>query len=158
MDKFISAIDAKIKELLDSDETLSNQHKLLCSIDGIGSISAAKLIVATNAFKDFENARQFCCYIGVAPFEYTSGSSVHSKKKVSQRADKSMKSVMHVAAVTSATRMKDGDMREYYLRKIAEGKNKMSVLNAIRGKIILRIFAVIKNNRPYEKNYQHNVR
>ena len=69
-----------------------------------------------------------------------------------------MKSVMHVSAVTAATRMKDGDMREYYLRKIAEGKNKMSVLNAIRGKIILRIFAVIKNNRPYEKNYQHKGR
>jgi len=50
-------------------------------------------------------------------------------------------------------RKKDGELREYYLRKVAEGKNKMSVLNAIRGKIVLRIFAVIKNNRLYEKNY-----
>jgi len=39
------------------------------------------------------------------------------------------------------------------LRKVAEGKNKMSVLNAIRGKLILRMFAVIRDNRMYEKEY-----
>ena len=58
-----------------------------------------------------------------------------------------------LAAIAAAMRKKDGELREYYLRKVAEGKNKMSVLNAIRGKIVLRIFAVIKNNRLYEKNY-----
>jgi len=56
-------------------------------------------------------------------------------------------------ALAAATRKKEGELREYYLRKVAEGKNKISVLNAIRGKIVLRIFAVIKNNKLYEKNY-----
>ena len=56
-------------------------------------------------------------------------------------------------ALTAATRKKEGELREYYLREVAEGKNKISVLNAIRGKIVLRIFAVIINNRLYEKNY-----
>jgi transposase len=32
---------------------------------------------------------------------------------------------------------------------VAEGKNKMSVLNAVRNKIILRIYAVIKRQTPY---------
>ncbi|MCL2312923.1 MAG: hypothetical protein FWC41_10650 [Firmicutes bacterium] len=53
--------------------------------------------------------------------------------------------------------MKEGELREYYLRKVAEGKNKMSVLNAIRAKIVLRMFAVIKENRQYEKNYQQTI-
>jgi hypothetical protein len=52
-----------------------------------------------------------------------------------------------------ATRKKDGELREYYLRKVAEGKNKMSVLNAIRAKLILRMFAVIKSNKKYDKNF-----
>jgi transposase len=111
------------------------------------------MIVFTNAFKDFECGRKFCCYSGVAPFQYSSGSSVHSKNKVSHRADKSIKSLLHLAAVVAATRKKDGKLKEYYLRKVAEGKNKMSVLNAIRGKIVLTMFAVIRENRTYDRKY-----
>lgn len=57
-----------------------------------------------------------------------------------------------MAALSVATR-KNGEMSEYYWRKVAEGKNKMSVLNAIRAKLVLRMFAVIRNNKFYEKNY-----
>jgi len=154
LEKTIAIIEQQIQQLIDNDDTLSNQHKLLCSVDGIGDRTATKMLVATNAFKNFDNARKFSCHAGVAPFQYTSGSSVFSKNRVFQRADKSIKSLLHMAALVAATRMKDGELREYYLRKVAEGKNKMLVLNAIRAKLIARMFAVIKNNQPYEKNYQ----
>jgi transposase len=154
LDKSISAIDKKIEKLIASDATLSNLHKLLCSIDGIGTVIATKMIVITNAFRDFDNARQFECYAGVAPFVYTSGSSIGSKSKVSQKANKNIKKLLHMAALVVATRKKDGELREYYLRKIAEGKNSMSVLNAIRAKLIARMFAVVRENRTYAKNYQ----
>jgi transposase len=149
----IYAIDKKIKKLIANDETLSNQHELLCSVDGVGTVTATMMIVETNAFKDFDNARKFCCHSGVAPFEYTSGSSVRSKRKVSHRADKSIKAILHLAALSVATRNNGSELRKYFLRKVAEGKNKMSVLNAIRAKLVLRMFAVIKNNKPYEKEY-----
>ena len=58
-----------------------------------------------------------------------------------------------MAALVVATRQKEGELRNYYLRKVAEGKNKMAVLNAVRAKLVLRMFAVIKNNCAYEKNY-----
>ena len=43
-------------------------------------------------------------------------------------------------------RDKEGEMCKYYDRKVAEGKNKMSVINTVRYKIVIRIFAVIHNN------------
>jgi transposase len=49
-------------------------------------------------------------------------------------------------------RMK-GELKEFYERKVEQGKNKMSVLNAVRNKLVLRIFAVVRENRKYEKNY-----
>jgi len=153
LEKTIAIIEQQIQELIDQDHTLSNQHKLLCSVDGVGDKTALKMIVATNAFKNFDNARKFNCHAGVAPFQYTSGSSIHSKNRVSQRADKSIKSLLHMSALVAATRMKNSELRDYYLRKVAEGKNKMLVLNAVRAKLIARMFAVIKNNQPYEKNY-----
>jgi hypothetical protein len=63
-----------------------------------------------------------------------------------------MKAALHVAAM-GVVRDKTGFLYSYYLRKVAEGKNKMSVLNAIRNKIIHRVFSCVKNNKPYfEKN------
>lgn len=150
--KIIEKIDVKIRELIDSDDTLKRQHKLLLSVEGVGKNIATKMLVETNRFKNFKNGNSFCCHIGVAPFEYTSGSSVRSKRKVSQKADKEMKKKLHLGAL-SVLRKKDSELKAYYDRKVAEGKNKMSVINAIRAKIILRMFSVIKNDRLYEKKF-----
>jgi transposase len=152
LEKAIDEIESKIRDLIDSDRMLKNQHELLLSVEGIGERTAIKMIVETNAFRDFTNARKFCCHAGVAPFRYDSGSSVRFRSKVSHRADKSIKALLHMAALCAATRMK-GELHEYYIRKVAEGKNKMLVLNAVRAKLVMRMFAVIKNNHLYEKNY-----
>ena len=66
----------------------------------------------------------------------------------SKNKDQRTRSTLHLAAM-SATRL-NNDLRIYYRRKLEEGKNKMSVLNAIRNKIIHRIFAVIKNQTLYK--------
>ncbi|MDR1340667.1 MAG: IS110 family transposase [Prevotellaceae bacterium] len=111
------------------------------------------MTVETNAFRDFKNGRQFCCHAGVALFSYESSSSIRSKSRVSNRADKSIKALLHMAALSVATRRKNGELHEYYLRKVAEGKNKMLVFNAIKIKLVLRMFAGINFNVFYDKNY-----
>lgn len=70
--------------------------------------------------------------------------------RVSILTDKSMKSVLHLAAM-SAIRL-NNDLRTYYKRKVDEGKNKMSVLNAVRNKIIHRKFSIIKNQTTYKND------
>jgi transposase len=156
LEKAIREIDLKIQEIIAQDERLSHQYELLCSIEGVGEKTAVKMIVLTNAFRDFTDARKFCCYAGVAPFAYTSGSSIRSRNRVSQRAEKSIKALLHMGALTAATRMK-GKLHEYYLKKVAQGKNKMSVLNAVRDKLVHLMFAVIKNNIFYDKDYKHKL-
>lgn len=55
--------------------------------------------------------------------------------------------------LVSAIQNKNSELRKYYERKIAEGKNNMPVLNAIRAKLIARMFAVIKSNLHYDFNH-----
>ncbi|MDR1055136.1 MAG: transposase [Prevotellaceae bacterium] len=151
MNAAIIIIDKEIKRLIENDETLSNQHQWLCSVDGIGERTSIKMIVVTNAFKDFVNLRKFCCHAGVAPF-YTSGSSQYSQNRVSDRADKFIKVLLYMVALPVIS-CKKGELYGYYLRKLADGKNKMAVINAIRAKLVYRMFAVIKHEKFYEKNY-----
>ena len=42
------------------------------------------------------------------------------------------------------------EMKQYMQRKVAEGKNKMLIINAIRNKIIQRVFACVREKRMYE--------
>ncbi len=46
-----------------------------------------------------------------------------------------------------------GELQEYYQRKVAEGKNKMLVINALRNKLIHRVYAVVRQGKKYDKTY-----
>jgi len=153
LNRQLALLDKQLAELVASDKKISRQVELLKSVDGIGDRVALYMVAVTMGFKRFQNPRQFFCYAGLAPFKYTSGKSIHSKSKVSQRANKHIKALLHLAALSAATHMKDSEYKRYYERKIAEGKHPMSVLNVVRAKLVSRMFAVIRRNSEYQKNY-----
>ena len=62
-----------------------------------------------------------------------------------------MKRLLHLAAVAVTHRV-GGELKMYYERKVAEGKNKMSVINALRAKIVeecLRSSKETRNINPF---------
>jgi len=148
IDKQIELIEKRIEFVIKSDEQMCRQAKLIRSIPGVGKVLSWVMLAKTESFQLITEPRKMACYSGVVPFAYQSGTSVRGKERVSSYADKAIKTVLHMAAM-SAIRLKN-DLRDYYLRKVAQGKNKMSVLNAVRNKIVHRIFAVIKAQRPYQ--------
>ncbi len=150
----LKQIEKEILALIKSDERLNELHSYITSVDAVGVITSANVLVTTNEFLDITEAKKFSCYGGVVPFKDGSGKVV-KKEKVSHKANKKIKKLLHLVAM-SAVRIK-GEIKEYYERKIKEGKNKMSVINAIRNKIILRIFACVNNKRNYEKKYVYSL-
>ncbi|MDO1444638.1 IS110 family transposase [Rhodocytophaga aerolata] len=151
----LAKIEKQIAQLIAADEELNRLFNLVTSVEGVGKVTAVQILLTTNEFKASFTAKKYACYAGVAPFPYRSGSSIKGRNRVSPLANKSVKTLLHLAAL-SAIKAK-GELREYFLRKVAEGKNKMAVVNAVRNKLITRIFAVVKQNRKYEKNYTYSV-
>jgi len=151
--KDIGRIETQIQDLVKSDETLCLQYKRATSVPGVGPFTALNVIIATGEFKRITDTKKFACYAGVAPFEHTSGSSIRGRTRVSKMANMGIKKLLHLAAV-SATQHCD-EIKVYYERKVAAGKNKMSVINAVRNKLITRIFMCIKQERMYQKNYRN---
>lgn len=150
LNKQIALIEKKIEMAINEDEALKKNVKYMRSVPGVGKVLSWFIIAKTNGFTKITDPRKMACFAGVVPFAHQSGSSIYKKPKVSIFADKAIKSVLHLAAM-SAIRL-NNDLRKYYLRKVHEGKNKMSVLNAVRNKIIHRIFAVIKNEEFYKNS------
>ena len=149
IDKDLKNIEAKIIDIVNEDENLKLLYKLITSVVGIGFVTAINLLVHTNGFTVLKDARKLACYCGVAPFEYSSGSSIRGKTKVHFMANKKLKCNLHMASL-SAVKL-DADLKTYYERKVAEGKNKMSVLNAVKNKLLARVVAVVNKQQEYVK-------
>lgn len=94
------------------------------------------MLVKTNGYKGICNPRKFACYAGVAPFSQRSGTSINKKTRASHLADKTMKRLLHMAAMRAI--QLENDLKKYYIRKVNQRENKMLVLNAERNKIIHR--------------------
>lgn len=144
----IKELELSIKNLISSDEEMSNNDKLARSVIGIGAITSANIIAVTQNYTCFSNARKFACYCGVAPFPNSSGIR-KGKTKVSHIANKKMKSLFS-NCIMAAIRH-DPELAVYYHRKLEQGKRPGIVLNALKNKIIHRVFAVVKRNKPYVK-------
>ncbi|MEO7048169.1 MAG: IS110 family transposase [Ferruginibacter sp.] len=145
------SIEALIAKTIQQDEQLNIKVKRVASIKGIGQVTSVALMVYTKGFTAFENAKQVACYCGVVPFTKSSGTSVRYKSTVSPFANMKLKKLLHLCAMSAI--QNDPEMKAYFERKVKEGKNKMSVINAVRNKLIHRVFAVIRDERNYEDNY-----
>ena len=152
MRKGIERVDAEISALIKADSKLSAQMTLATSVTGVGPIIAANIIVTTNEFQDITNHKKYACYSGVAPFPHQSGKSIKRKDQVSHIANKKIKTILHMGARSAI--QYSPEIKNFYGRKLAEGKAVFSVLNAVCNKLISRVFVCIKEQRIYQKDYQ----
>jgi transposase len=158
----LKAIDADLEKaekaidrLIANDPELKRLFNLVTSVSGIGKVTAAQILITTNEFKDINNPKQYACYAGVAPFVKESG-IFKGKGRVSHMANKKVKTLLHMSAIVAI--QYNQDLKQYYDRKVKEQKkNKMSVINAVRNKLILRIFACVNHNSPYQNIYQNSL-
>lgn len=148
----IKEVEKQIKQAIDSEQGLKSNFKLACSVPGIALITAAYLLVHTHNFTAFDNGRQFNAYCGVAPYEHSSGSSIKGKTRNSPLANKKLKSLLTNGANSAINH--NAELKAYYINKVKSGKPDMSVLNAVKSKMVARVFAVVKRGTEYENEYR----
>ena len=143
----IALLEKEINRLIEEDPELRKMQELLISIKGVGHVTARFLIVNTLGFTAFKTWRQFASYCGIAPFPHQSGTSIRGKTKVSNLANKEGRTLMTLCAFTAI--QYNPEMKAFYERRLAMGKNEMSTINIIRNKILARAFAVVQRGTPY---------
>ena len=136
-----------MRKIIKSDEAIYKNYKLLCSVIGVGLVIAVETIVLTENFTAITNPRKYACYVGIAPGRKESGISIRGGDHVSKKGFKQAKANLSLVALQAIRH--DSNIRSYWLRRKAEGKHTGVVLNAIKFKMILRMFAVIKRQKPY---------
>ena len=148
----LKIVEKQIHQMIKQDAAIKNNYKLLLTVPGIGHLTAVYIICCTNNFICKITGKQLASYAGVAPFENSSGSSIKGRNKVHKMANKELKKLLHMGAISAITHY--AEFRDYYQRKVKEGKHEQSVINAVRSKIALRAVAVIKQQQEYVDKYK----
>ena len=150
--KMQANIEVAIAKIVNKDKVLNHKVERVKSIKGIGAVTAIACLVYTKGFTTFKSGKQLACYSGVVPFvKKQSGISVKSQARVSPFANHKLKRLIHLCAMSAI--QYDNELKAYYQRKLSEGKKEMCVINAVRNKLILRIYAVLRDDRDFVENY-----
>lgn len=143
----IKEIERNITETIGKDKSLAKNYTLLLSVPGIGLVNAVTTIVATGNFTRFRTARQYAKFSCVSPMLSQSGISVRNGAHVSKAGHGEIKSLLTEAARSAI--IHDAELKAYYHRKREQGKSHGVVMNAVKFKLICRMFAVVQRQTPY---------
>lgn len=144
----IRRIDQEIRRLMDSDPTYKRTFLLLLSVPGIGLQLAAHLLIYTQTTLD---PRTLAAFLGICPLEHRSGTSVYSPPTSRHFGPAAPRKLLYLAACSVRTHRQP--FRQYFERKLAEGKHKRLILNNIENKLLKIACAVVREQRPYVADY-----
>lgn len=144
----VHMLEKEIREQLMCDPELKENASLAITVPGISWITASAIILDTRNFTRFSNARQYANHTGCVPHEYDSGTSVHRKPKVSKASNRYINSLLTQGANSLLTH--NPQTQAYAQKKRTEGKPHGFIVNNIRNKTIHRLFAVIRNKKPFD--------
>ena len=147
----IRALEKEICGLLMNDPEFKENALLAVTVPGISWVTASAIILDTRNFTRFNTARQYANHTGCVPHEHDSGTSVHRRPRVSKASNRYVNSLLTQGANSLLTH--NPQTREYAQKKRQEGKPHGFIVNNIRNKTIHRLFAVIRNRKPFDWAY-----
>jgi transposase len=138
----VTDVDQALEQLLSQ---LPTQY--LTTIPGIGPVTAAAIIGEIGDVHRFPSAENLVAYAGIDPSVYASGEFQGSRPHMSKRGSPYLRRALWLAA--TAARLHDPEMRAYYDKRRAEGKPYGTVMGALCHKLLVRIYVVLRDQRPY---------
>lgn len=154
--KSLKEIDKAIDTLIQENDEWEENIKYASSVKGISKIMICWMIVYTRNFCPEFNARKFASLAGIAPFDFTSGTSVNKGNHVSHFSHKFLKGLLHMAAITALTH--DLKIKTYYKKKKeAEGKKGFVAINNVKNKLVQLVFALVRTKSMYESDFVHKL-
>jgi transposase len=151
--QYIKQVEQEIMEVIAINDDLLKNYRIITSIKGIGPVNAWMTIAYTENFTSFTDARKYAVYVGVVPYDHSSGTSLNGRKRVSHLANKELKQELNQAAKAAITH--DPELKAYADRKI-KSKCYPIILNNVKFKLILRMFSLVKRGEKYVENYRRS--
>jgi len=151
MDKQQSAIMLEIKELVKSNQQVTEMIGIACSIPGVGLLTAATILAETNGFDLINSRRQLTSFAGLDVKEKQSGTSIKGKPRISKSGNRYLRKAMHMPSLSIIRH--DENSKNVFSRILVRHGIKMKALVAIQRKTLELVYTLCKNKTKYDKEY-----
>ncbi len=108
MQEDLKEIEDKLDKLLEEDSEIKDNYDLIKSVPYVGKLSSIYLLLCTNNFDELKTYRKCACYSGIAPFGFSSGTSIKGKTRISHYGNKTLKKLLHMCSL-SVLKQKKGN-------------------------------------------------
>lgn len=145
----------EVKALISGDQQVQQMVVLLCTIPGVGVVTAATVLAETNGFDLIRNKRQLTSYAGLDVIEKQSGTSVKAKPRISKKGNRYLRKAMHLPAL-AAIRY-DERFKAVFWRLVAKHGIKMKAVVAVQRKLLEMMYTICRCGKAYDKSYLKKV-
>lgn len=137
----INELEIELKTMLaDSDQTIQ-------TASGCGTVIAAEIIGEIGDINRFTSPAALAKYAGCAPRECSSGKTKRYRKTKS--GNRRLNRAFHRMALSQISRSGNYRAREYFKRKVTEGKSKQQALVCLRRQMVNLIWMMLKHKTKY---------
>ena len=152
LEKEKEKVRGQITDLIDRNPDLKRKKDLLDSIPGIGKVTIATLLAELDDLEKFKHVRELVAFIGLAPKETLSGSSIKGKPRLCKTGHARLRKALYMPALVSIRY--NPLMIAFYQRLKEKGKNGKVIVCAIMRKLVHVIFGVLKSGKIFDPNYK----
>jgi len=152
LDQEIEKIRKQIANLIKQNPHLKQRKDLLDSIPGLGKATVPHLLAELDNLDKFTHVREMVAFIGLAPKETLSGSSIKGKPRLCKIGHARLRKALYMPALVSI--QCNPVMIAFYNRLKEKGKNGKVIVCAIMRKLVHVIFGVLKSGKMYDPNYK----
>jgi transposase len=149
--KQITEIMKEIAALVKQDPQVNNSIEMICTIPGVGRLTAATVLAETNGFDLIRNKRQLTSYAGLDVKEKQSGTSIKGKPRISKRGNRHLRKSMHMPSLAAIRH--EPKFKAVFARLVAKHGIKMKATVAVQRRLLEMIYTIHKSNTPYKKDY-----
>jgi len=142
----------QIADRIDRNPDLKRKKDLLASIPGIGKATIATLLAELDDLEKFKQVRELVAFIGLAPKEIQSGSSIKGKPRLCKAGQARLRKALYMPALVSIRY--NPLMIAFYHRLKEKGKNGKVIVCAVMRKLVHIIFGILKSGKKYDPNYK----
>lgn len=151
IERQLANIDKAIEKLCAEETRLREQVDLLCSVPGVGTHSAVRILAYGKSNLSELNRKSLIAHAGLAPSERQSGISIRGKTRIAKQGDRRLRSALYMPALVAAHH--NPVLKTFYQRLLNNGKPKMLAIVAVMKKLLLMIQAILKRKTPFKPDY-----
>jgi transposase len=151
LEKELGRVEDELEQLIGRHPSLRAKEKLLCSIPGIGQVTARKILAELPDVSCFQNARQAAAYAGLSPRRHESGKTVHKKGRLSKIGNAGLRKALYMPAIVAIKH--NPVVQEFAQRLRANGKCESVIIGAAMRKLLHIAFGVLKHKKPFDPAY-----